>query len=117
MVTVDPRQVHKFFDQLLGDNENLNSSTAVIISSKILIEAGQGVLTIGKSNALDFNEALLHFYDTAFDYYGEVDYVVKYKGQKEKSFPDLIAIYKASLYLSSVFRFKSIPFLIRYSAK
>lgn len=42
-----------------------NKRTSTIISSKILIEAGQGVLTIGKSNALKFNEALLHFYDTA----------------------------------------------------
>lgn len=42
-----------------------NKRTSTIISSKILIEAGQGVLTIGKSNALNFNEALLHFYDTA----------------------------------------------------
>jgi Fic family protein len=42
-----------------------NKRTSTIISSKILIEAGQGVLTIGKSNALNFNETLLHFYDTA----------------------------------------------------
>lgn len=41
-----------------------NKRTSTIISSKILIEAGQGVLTIGKSNALNFNETLLHFYDT-----------------------------------------------------
>lgn len=49
-------------EQLFWDG---NKMTSTIISSKILIEAGQGVLTIGKSNALDFNEALLHFYDTA----------------------------------------------------
>lgn len=42
-----------------------NKRTSTIVASKILIEAGQGVLTIGKSNALDFNEALLNFYDTA----------------------------------------------------
>lgn len=42
-----------------------NKRTSTIVSSKILIEAGQGVLTIGKSDALNFNEALLHFYDTA----------------------------------------------------
>lgn len=41
-----------------------NKRTSTIISSKILIEAGQGVLTIGKANALNFNETLLHFYDT-----------------------------------------------------
>ena len=49
-------------EQLFWDG---NKRTSTIISSKLLIEAGQGVLTIGKSNALDFNEALLHFYDTA----------------------------------------------------
>jgi Fic family protein len=42
-----------------------NKRTSTIVASKILIEAGVGVLTIGKSNALNFNEALLHFYDTA----------------------------------------------------
>lgn len=41
-----------------------NKRTSTIVSSKILIEAGRGVLTIGKSDALNFNEALLHFYDT-----------------------------------------------------
>ncbi len=41
-----------------------NKRTSTIVSSKILIEAGEGVLTIGKSNALNFNETLLHFYDT-----------------------------------------------------
>jgi prophage maintenance system killer protein len=41
-----------------------NKRTSTIISCKILIEAGQGVLTIGKANALSFNEALLHFYET-----------------------------------------------------
>ena len=33
VVTVDPRQVHKFFDQLLGGNENLGSSTAATTTS------------------------------------------------------------------------------------
>jgi fido (protein-threonine AMPylation protein) len=41
-----------------------NKRTSTIVASKILIEAGEGLLTIGKANALDFNEALLHFYDT-----------------------------------------------------
>ena len=41
-----------------------NKRTSTIVASKILIESGEGVLTIGKSDALDFNEALLHLYDT-----------------------------------------------------
>lgn len=49
-------------EQLFWDG---NKRTSTIVASKILIEAGEGVLTIGKSNALSFNEALLHFYDTA----------------------------------------------------
>lgn len=42
-----------------------NKRTSTIIASKILISEGKGVLTIGKKEALSFNEALLHFYDTA----------------------------------------------------
>lgn len=41
-----------------------NKRTSTIVASKILAEAGAGVLTIGKSNALNFNEALLYLYDT-----------------------------------------------------
>ncbi len=41
-----------------------NKRTSTIVASKILIESGQGVLTIDKSNALVFNESLLHYYDT-----------------------------------------------------
>jgi len=41
-----------------------NKRTSTIVASKILISAGAGVLTIGKSDALNFNEALLHYYDT-----------------------------------------------------
>ncbi len=41
-----------------------NKRTSTILASKILIESGNGVLTIGKSNALNFNETLLHYYDT-----------------------------------------------------
>lgn len=42
-----------------------NKRTSTIVASKILIEAGVGVLTIGKADAVDFNETLLHYYDTA----------------------------------------------------
>ena len=42
-----------------------NKRTSTIVASKMLIEAGAGVLTIGKASALDFNDALLHYYDTA----------------------------------------------------
>jgi Fic family protein len=42
-----------------------NKRTSTIVASKILIEAGAGVLTIGKASAVAFNEALLHYYDTA----------------------------------------------------
>ena len=42
-----------------------NKRTSTIVASKILIEAGAGVLTIGKADSADFNEALLHYYDTA----------------------------------------------------
>lgn len=41
-----------------------NKRTSTIISSKMLIEAGAGVLTIDSKNAQEFNTGLLHFYDT-----------------------------------------------------
>lgn len=41
-----------------------NKRTSTIVASKVLIENGCGVLTIGKNEALQFNEALLHYYDT-----------------------------------------------------
>ena len=41
-----------------------NKRTATIVAGKILIEAGEGVLTVVKSKALDFNEALSNYYDT-----------------------------------------------------
>ena len=41
-----------------------NKRTSTIVASKILIAEGVGVLTIGKATAVDFNEALLHYYDT-----------------------------------------------------
>lgn len=39
-----------------------NKRTSTIASSKILIEAGEGILTIGKENAEEFNTALNHWY-------------------------------------------------------
>lgn len=48
-------------NQLFWDG---NKRTATIVSNKILIEAGAGVLTIGKSNAFEFNEALNNYYNT-----------------------------------------------------
>ena len=41
-----------------------NKRTSTIVASKVLIAEGVGVLTIGKATAVDFNEALLHYYDT-----------------------------------------------------
>lgn len=41
-----------------------NKRTSTIMASKILIESGAGLLTIGKSDAVDFNEALTHYYNT-----------------------------------------------------
>ena len=39
-----------------------NKRTATIIASKILIESGNGILTIGKDNAEEFNITLNHWY-------------------------------------------------------
>lgn len=52
---------YSVYGQLFWDG---NKRTSTIVASKILIESGEGVLTIGKSNALDFNESLLHLYNT-----------------------------------------------------
>lgn len=41
-----------------------NKRTSTIVACNILISSGEGILTIGKSNALNFNEALLNLYDT-----------------------------------------------------
>lgn len=41
-----------------------NKRTSTMIASKMLIADGQGVLTIDKNNALEFNAALLHYYNT-----------------------------------------------------
>lgn len=48
-------------NQLFWDG---NKGTSTIVASKILIEVNRGVLTIGKAEAMSFNEALLHLYDT-----------------------------------------------------
>ncbi|QGZ97342.1 death-on-curing protein [Mycoplasma sp. NEAQ87857] len=59
----------KFFgyivrNQLFWDG---NKRTATIIAAKVLIQNGLGILTIGKSNALNFNESLLNYYNTNDD--------------------------------------------------
>ena len=41
-----------------------NKRTSTIVACKILIEAGEGVLSIGKNQAVDFNHSLLNYYDT-----------------------------------------------------
>lgn len=41
-----------------------NKRTSTIVSNKILIENGEGVLTIDEYHAQLFNETLLHYYDT-----------------------------------------------------
>ena len=41
-----------------------NKRTSTIIACKILIEAGEGLMSIGKDQAVDFNQALLTYYDT-----------------------------------------------------
>ena len=41
-----------------------NKRTATIFASKILMEAGIGILSIGKSEGEKFNESLLQYYDT-----------------------------------------------------
>lgn len=39
-----------------------NKRTSTIVASKILIESGNGILTIGKDNAEEFNTTLNHWY-------------------------------------------------------
>lgn len=39
-----------------------NKRTSTIVASKILIESGNGILTIGKDNAEEFNVTLNHWY-------------------------------------------------------
>ena len=40
-----------------------NKRTSTIVASKILIESGEGVLTIGKDIAVEFNDSLKKYYD------------------------------------------------------
>jgi len=48
------------YHQLFWDG---NKRTATIFASKILMEAGIGILSIGKSEGEKFNETLLQYYD------------------------------------------------------
>ncbi len=41
-----------------------NKRTAIMIANKILIQNGEGLLTIDSRNAEEFNQSLLHYYDT-----------------------------------------------------
>ena len=49
------------YHQLFWDG---NKRTATIFASKILMKAGIGILSIGKSEGEKFNETLLQYYDT-----------------------------------------------------
>lgn len=49
------------YHQLFWDG---NKRTATIFASKILMEAGIGILSIGKSDGEKFNESLLLYYDS-----------------------------------------------------
>lgn len=48
-------------NQLFWDG---NKRTSTIVASKILIEHGQGILSIDQKHAQAFNDGLLHYYDT-----------------------------------------------------
>ena len=48
-------------NQLFWDG---NKRTATMIANKILIQNGKGLLTIDSKNAGEFNQSLLHYYDT-----------------------------------------------------
>ena len=49
-------------NQLFWDG---NKRTATMIANKILIQSGKGLLTIDSKNAEEFNQSLLHYYNTA----------------------------------------------------
>ena len=51
------------YHQLFWDG---NKRTATIYASKILMEAGIGILSIGKSEGEKFNESLLQYYNTGY---------------------------------------------------
>lgn len=42
-----------------------NKRTATMVANKVLIQNGQGLLTIDTKNAEEFNQSLLHYYNTA----------------------------------------------------
>jgi len=42
-----------------------NKRTATMVANKVLIQNGQGLLTIDSKNAEEFNQSLLHYYNTA----------------------------------------------------
>ena len=49
-------------NQLFWDG---NKRTATMIANKVLIQSGKGLLTIDSKNAEEFNQSLLHYYNTA----------------------------------------------------
>ena len=49
-------------NQLFWDG---NKRTATMIANKVLIQNGKGLLTIDSKNAEEFNQSLLHYYNTA----------------------------------------------------
>jgi Fic family protein len=49
------------YNQLFWDG---NKRTSTIVASKILVENGEGLLSIGKEHAVDFNQSLLNYYDS-----------------------------------------------------
>ena len=53
---------YSIHSQLFWDG---NKRTSTIVTCKILIENGEGILSIGKDIALDFNNALKNYYDTS----------------------------------------------------
>ena len=53
---------YNIYNQLFWDG---NKRTSTIVACKILIEAGEGILSIGKEEAVAFNQGLLTYYDTS----------------------------------------------------
>ena len=60
-VNLRGQQHYIVYHQLFWDG---NKRTATIFASKILMEAGIGIVSIGKSEGEKFNETLLQYYDT-----------------------------------------------------
>ncbi len=48
-------------NQLFWDG---NKRTATMVANKVLIQCGKGIMSIDSKNASDFNQSLLHYYDT-----------------------------------------------------